>query len=65
MRYRNAWPVEMLMRQFLTNHRGNEHKKEREAADAAAGSLGPDVGNGDGSQDEDEEDEVIVSDIDD
>jgi hypothetical protein len=55
----------MLMRQFLTNHRGNEHKKEREAADAAAGSLGLDVGNSDGSQDEDQEDEVIVSDIDD
>jgi hypothetical protein len=39
---------------------------EREAADAAAGSLGPDVGNGGGgSQDEDQDDEVIVSDIDD
>jgi hypothetical protein len=65
MRYHNTCPVEMLMRQFLTNHCRNEHKKEREATDAVAGSLGPDVGNGGGSQDEDEEDEVIVSNIDD
>ena len=55
----------MLMRQFLTNHHGNEHKKEREAANTAAGSLGPDVGNSDSSLDKDQEDEVIVSDIDD
>jgi hypothetical protein len=72
-KYRNAWPVRMLMQQYMANHRANLRAKRAASkatpADTGRGSVGPanlDLNDTEGNGDEHEdESDVIVSDLDD
>jgi hypothetical protein len=65
-RYHHAWPVYMLMRQYLNNSCGYQRAKAKKA-NAEMGSPPPPRGHtgaGDGDQDGDQDGEVVISDID-
>ena len=69
--YHNAWPVYILIRQFLTNHRQYIAKKARIAAEAAAAAnvgpstAGPSTATSGNNGDQDDNDSDITSDDDD
>jgi len=62
--YHGAWPAMMLIRQFLTNHRGYVRKKAALAA-AEAGETTALEQSDQEDDDDSEDDDAVVSGIDD